>query len=323
MNSYSLNFQAGGMTMVDANRKFVIITLSFTLGSLLLFGCMNYLIDPFGMNHRFNFGLDKAAVSLPSNQRLYKVLAFTKKPLENIILGDSRMDGIDTRMIRQITGQPYFNFAFGGGTAVEIIETFWFAAHRTQLKNVYLGMNFNLYNQYNSRNLVHEAMVISGHPEQYYLSFFTAKISFYNLYYKISGINPVNKKPRMGKAEFWSKQLRDAAFFYRHYAYPSQTYRELKQIRDYCRSRNINLVFVIPPTHMDLQHKVKEFHLSGEYLKYKLDLASISRVIDFDYPNHWTWNENLFLDPYHGTEFIKTEMVKEIWGQTRMVGKEL
>ena len=309
--------------MEAAHRRFVIIALGITLGFLLLIGCMNYVIDPFGMNGRFDLGLDKAAVAVPSNQRLSKVIAFARKPVENIVLGDSRMDGMDTRKIQQITGQPYFNFAFGGGAAAEIIETFWFAARRTRLRNVYLGINFNLYNQYNSRNLVHEAIIISGHPEQYYLSIFTSKISMYNLYYKLFKVNPVSEKPRMGRTEFWSKQLRDVAFFYRHYAYPSRTYRELKRISDYCQSRHINFVLVIPPTHIDLQDKVADFHLTEEYVRYKQDLASIARVIDYDYPNPWTRDANLFLDPYHGGEFIKAELVKEIWGRRRLVGKEL
>jgi hypothetical protein len=309
--------------MDSDHKKFVIFALVFPFASLMLLFLLNYVVDPFGINGRFNLGLNKAVVSLPSNQRLYKIISFTENPSRNIILGDSRMDSLSVIKIRQFSGEPYFNFSYGGGTADEIIETFWFAARRFKLKNVYIGMNFNLYNQFNARNLVHEALDINNHREQYYLSFFTTKVSVYNLYYKLFHINPVNEKPRMKKAEFWAKQLREVSFFYQHYAYPSRTYRELNRIKNYCRRNRINLVFIIPPTHVDLQNKVGDYFLNKEYVRYKQDLASISKVIDFEYPNQWTRDATLFLDPYHGGDFIKKELVKEIWGRKLFIGKVL
>lgn len=309
--------------MDSANKKFVMIALVFPLVSLMLLFLMNYGIDPYGMNDQFNLGLHKAVVSLPCNQRLYKVISFAKNPARNIILGDSRMDSLSVKKIQQFSGEPYFNFSYGGGTADEIIETFWFAARHIKLKNVYIGMNFNLYNQYNARNLVHEALNLANHPKQYYLSFFITKVSVYNVYYKFFHKNLVNEKPQMEKAEFWAKQLRDVAFFYRQYAYPSQTYQELERIRNYCRQNHINLVFIIPPTHVELQNKVSDYFLNKEYVRFKQDLASISKVIDFEYSNPWTQDATLFLDPYHGGDFIKVELVKEIWGRKLFIGKVL
>ena len=74
---------------------------------------------------------------------------------------------------------------------------------------------------------------------------------------------------------------------------------ELVNISDYCKKNNINLVFFIPPTHIDLQEQVKYFSLQKEENKFKNDLHNIAKTYDFDYSNKLTVNKNNFSDPFH------------------------
>jgi len=234
-------------------------------------------------------------------------------------LGDSRIDGLNTNEIQRISGEKYSNLAYGGGTAYEIIDTFWFATKRTSLKKVYIGINFNLFSSNNKGNRVPETISLIQFPLRYYLNLYITKISFYHLASKLWGINLVSESQNMEKAAFWNKQLGiTTEAFYKVYSWPDAIIKELNRIKDYCKENNIELYFIIPPTHADLQNKVLYYSLSKEYGQYKQVLADISETIDFDYPNEWTKNKESFSDPYHIKEALKLEMVKEIFGKDQM-----
>lgn len=303
------------MVKACPSKKFVFVSLSIPLAALFLIFALNFIVDPYEQNGWFHLGLDKYAVSPAYNYRLYKMSLFLKNPAPNIILGDSRMNGLDDREISRVSGKPYFNFAFKGGNINEMISTFWYCSRKIHLKNVYFGINFDRYNRYIANDLFQEALDLTGHKEKYYLSLFITKVSIANLYYKLFNKKLISETPQISKEQFWINQLRSVTSYYGRYKYPNTLYYDLKKIKAYCRRNDINLVFVIPPTHTDLQSKVAEFSLSGEYYRFKQDLASISKVIDFDYPNKSTEDKSLFNDPFHMGGALREELIKAIWGK--------
>lgn len=312
--------------MSEENRfkRYIVIALGIPI--VILFGilCLNIIVDPFNMNKCFDLDLDKEKVSYKANYRLFKMLSYINTPVENIFLGDSRMDGLDKKYIEKVSGDKYFNFAYGGGTAYEVIDTFWFAAGKIPLKSVYIGINFNLYHAGNRMNLVPQAEELIQNKAKYYLSPFVTKISLFNLYYKVFQKNPVSETPPMPKDEFWKKQLgKNTDCFYNDYEYPVDIKKGLKEIGKYCNEHDIALTIIIPPTHIELQEKVKDHDLEVEFQQYKKDLCEITRVIDYDYPNDWTRNKALFKDPYHADNYIRNKMVEEIWGNHLSIGYEL
>jgi len=306
-----------------SHKRFVLSVIAvpfFIVCSVFLF---NYVVDPFNMNGVFDLGLNKQLISFKADYRLYKAIAFARQPEPNIILGDSRMAHFDAGPIQQETGQVYFNNAYGGGTAYEIIDTFWLCAGQTKLKNVVIGLNFNLFNAENKLDLVPQAKELIDDKQKYYFSSTITKISFYNVYYRLFNINLVSENPKVTKAVFWKVQLQRTSDYYGKYRYPADIVRELKKIKQYCDKNGINLVIIIPPTHVDLQRKVDDFGLRPEYVRYKHDLAGIARTIDFDYPNEWTRDYNMFTDPYHFNEKVREQILKEVWGGKLCVGREL
>lgn len=288
---------------------------------IMVIFCINYLVDPYNVNRQYDFGLNKNIISYRGNYRLYKMQAFINDPCENIYLGDSRMDGLDIDKIASLTGETWFNFAYGGGTAYEIADSFWYAAERVKLKKVVIGINFNLHNMYNRMNLVNEAQNTLSKKTNYYLSSFISKMSVYNLIYFLSGnkLNMLSEKPEMDKEQFWQVQLNETTEnFYGKYQYPEDLYDKLHKIVAYCYEENIELVFVIPPTHVDLQRRVADFGLTEEYERFKCDLRSFGvPVYDFDVPSEWTIDKALYKDPYHADEMVKARVVDIVWGKAR------
>lgn len=299
---------------MKAYRKSFIVMLLLPLLGLGCIGLINFIVDPYRRNQIFSYDFDKSGLAYKANYRIYKMQSYQNHPCPNILLGDSRIDGLPTNEIEAISGEPYFNFAYGGGTLYEAIDTFWFAAERNSLQKVYIGVNFNIYNAANRMNLVREAKEILASPVKYYLSPFVGKVSCYLLLEKFTGIRMIDEKPAMEKAAFWKEQLgKTTQGFYGRYIYPEDLYRKLQEISVYCRENEIELTFILPPTHTDLQRKIEEYDLTELYRRYKNNMNQLGEVFDFDIDCPMNRNKELFFDPYHGGDEVKTWVVKSVW----------
>lgn len=291
------------------------IFISIFMFIIMFIFAFNYIIDPFNFNNKFKLGLNKDKISYKMNYRLYKIIEYKNNKCENILLGDSRTDALSIEDIKKVSGENYYNFAYGGGTLQESIDSFWYAASLSKLKNVYIGISFNLFSDNNNMNLIEEAKSIISLPLNYYLNSFILKVSIYNCYYRLTNNNLYNEEPSTDKEGFWNYQLgpKVTGLFYEKYKWPENYIKELKEIKRYCNENDINLVFWIPPTHIDLQNKVKEYHLEKEYSEYKKALKSISKVIDFDTYNEITIDKENYKDPYHFNNNIMRGLVRKIW----------
>jgi hypothetical protein len=74
------------------------------------------------------------------------------------------MDALKVNQIKKVTGTEYYNLAFGGATIREVVETFWFASRHTNLKHVKIGINFNMYTDYEQLDRVQEVATIEHNP---------------------------------------------------------------------------------------------------------------------------------------------------------------
>ena len=116
----------------------------------------------------------------------------------------------------------------------EIIDTFNYASKLVPLKNVYIGLNFNLYNSNYNDDLFSRVELFSRDYKNYLFDRTVAKalvydiISFFNKTYFNIG------RPTTDKDTFWKYDLSyGAGFFYAKYEYPAKYYQDLKQISDY------------------------------------------------------------------------------------------
>ena len=98
---------------------------------------------------------------------------------------------------------------------------------------------------------------------------------------------------------------------------------QLKKIKHYCDNNNINLTFLIMPTHLDYQKRVKDFNLIEEEITFKNDMSNLGRVIDFEFPNIITKNRHSFKDPTHTTAAVSAILVDDIFSDTLKVGRAI
>ena len=235
----------------------------------------------------------KAKVSYKINYALWKLIEFSRKPTPNILLGDSRMNRLKTEVIKKYTQEEYYNFSYGNGTLEEICKTFWFSANQIKLKNVYIGLNLNLYNLYISKDRVNGALSLLDNPLLYLINRDVIKASIQLVKENITQNGSNIEKPEMSREQFWDYQLDvTAKRFYSNYAYPENYYEELKKISDFCKENKIKLVFIILPTHFSLQKTVLEYNLLEAKNRFIKDVRSLGDTFDYDYFNNFTKEKN-------------------------------
>ncbi len=282
----------------------------------IIYLSVSLFIDPYNIIYEES---NKKFVDLESkiskhlNFPLYKLPKYSDDPTDIILLGDSRTEGLNTETFDMLTNMRTTNLAYHGGTLLEIIETFWYAAGIHNLKQVYVGINFNLYNETNNMNRVSEAITLQKSPVSYLFSRYCIKSTYLIMKSLISNKTVSISSPLPGKEVLWKNRLDISAnHMYRYYKYPKYYYNRLLEIVDYCEQREIKLVFFIPPTHVDLQQKVTEHQLNSEENIFKTDLNEFGLFYDFDYPNPITSDKNNYYDPFHFNDSIAHIIIGEI-----------
>lgn len=293
------------------------------LGRLLLF-CVPlgvymlalYLIDPFSFLNAPPVVpmATKVAVANQLNPAMWKMIQFRRNPRPNILIGDSRMGLMHADEVSRVAGSEYFNFSYGGGSLREMIDTFWFAQRQMPLRNVYIGLNLNVYNDYDYTQRTRTYLTIEGNPAIYFVNRTVVEAAFYSLYAATHSSFRLGVPP-MSREDFWLQQLGPVtASFYRNYVYPDRSRRDLQGIAEFCQSHDIRLTFIIFPTSVELQNRVHDFHLESANAQFRHDLALMATTYDFDYPNEVTEQKSNYLDPYHFNGEVAARLAQEIWG---------
>jgi hypothetical protein len=273
----------------------------------------NYIVDPYSIRNKELLKIEKRLVTEPLDYRLSKLAAFLKDPKQFILLGDSRIAAIKTDAIYNLTKKEYANLAYGAGTLEEAIITIDYIKNKVDLKEISIGIPFNLFNASNSKERVTAAINILKNKLNYYFSYSTSKASLYVIIFNFFNVNLASEIPDIDFELFWQKQLSLADYTYQNFKYPKKYIDELNSLSVYCKENKIELKIIIPPTHIDLQNKIVKNNLISEYNKYKAYLNSIGNVYDFDIENNITKDLKNFKDPYHFNDSIMLVLVDSIW----------
>ena len=283
------------------------------------------LVDPFNYLKLFSvFSSDiKMAVSPELNFCFWKMNEFERDPHDSILLGDSRMMGVKSDFVHDVTGETFSNMAYGGGTLREAIDTFWFAVEKTKLRKVFMGINLNNYNDYDISNRTRMYSSINENPALYFVNRTVWESAFYVAYKQLTKSSRRLGVPTMDRESFWQYELDIMRLSYSRYSPPKKYRQEIQKISEYCRQNNIELTFVIFPTHVEEQELIVEAHLESQNRAMREDLRTLGKVLDFQYDNEITREKANYDDPIHlGVRPLRI-LVKEVWGNELKFGQKL
>ena len=283
-------------------KKFILKIL-LLIFPLLLYIIAILLIDPFNyyaLSDFCSYSTRKNA-SYAFNPVLFNLLEFKRNPTSDITISDSRFAQKNLQLVEDKTGMKFSEVFVFDGMIKDIISGFWFANSQTQLRNVYIAVSFNNFYVSQRNNLVKSAEAVIKDPLLY----------FFNMNVINAAIKCVNNdydKPNpdsslvsnFDKMSFWNDILiKTRNRFYLNYSFPKEYFTELKEISNYCKLKNINLYFVVPPTSADLQNLVSEKGLSDKKEIFLAELSGIAKTYNLDFANSITNNRDLYYDPNH------------------------
>ena len=291
--------------------------------------CIVIVVDPFNYFNVSNIISEKAKEKSAQqiNSLLYNTVNFKNNPTNSIIIGDSRIRKLPTEEIKQLTGDDYYTLYSNAAKLNEIIDLFWFSdslwfsTDSTNLENVIIGINFNLYNQYSYSNRVADVKKLLDNKFIYIFNGSILETVYLALKNEFFGFKPNEKKD---KEESWDYTIKTIAKnHYSKYKHPKETLLRLEKIGVYCKTNNINLILLIVPHYKEFHNRLVKFDLVDEEENFKNDIKNIGRVIDFDFPNSITNCKSCFSDPIHTTDSISEIIVDEIFSDSLIIGKEL
>jgi hypothetical protein len=286
-----------------------LIPLPVYIGIMLLIDPYNY----FGVSDWISDDI-KSNTSEILNPQLWKMIEFKNQKCSRIILGDSRANKIRTEHVKELTGSDYYNFSYPGGTLIDMIETFWYADSMIKLKEVYMGINFNLYNDFEKNNHVKQVKTIMNNLFSYSFS----KIAFTTAIQNIKKQFFVNELkigvPDMSFDEFWNYEVNVIGKrFYQKYKHPDGYHTDLIKISDYCKANNIKLVFFIPPNHVEWQQRIADFDLAEENKVFLNEISEMGTLYNLDVANEFTENKKNYFDPMHPVN--DSLIIHTLWGK--------
>lgn len=309
----------------NKHRKFIFWVCYFSFAILSIVGAFNYVVDPFKMNERRDLGLPKDIVSFLANSQLLRVSEFKKHPCPNIISGDSRANSFARDTASNISGEPFFNISFPGGTFSETMDAVDFAMETTEMKSIILVISFDFFGNIEKRDSVKQALYLSSNPVAHYTSMFVTKTSIRNIIHAIkkTDLKTINV-PKENREDFWEFMINQKVkSIFGKVAYREENAERLRELKRRCDEKGIRLVVIIPPSHVEFQNVIPYFNLTSDYEKFKATMADITETVDYDYVNEWTTNKSLYGDPIHFKPEVRAEIFREVWTRNYRIGRRL
>lgn len=281
------------------------------------------VIDPFNYLGISKLIPDEAKKDIANqfNPCFWKMNQFDKKPIENVLLGDSKMAPFSVEEIKKVSGEDYANLGYGGGSLKEIGDSFWHISKRIKLKKVYLSVSLDKYNDYEITDRLKFYTANAENPALYFLNQSVWESAYYNV-----KVNLMNEKftvgvPFMAKEDFWDEEIAIQKKYYNKYSAPDNYRKELKKIAEYCDQNNIKLTFIIFPTHINAQQAIIDTNMLPFKESMVKDLKALADLYDYNWENELTSNKDNFGDLVHINEESRAIVIKEIWGKSPKFGK--
>jgi hypothetical protein len=276
---------------------------------------LEVVIDPFNF---FSAEKNQKLLELKNNLArkkntyLYRLIEYERNPHPAIILGDSRAQRLMPDFFEEVNGEKVANLAAGAGSLQDVIKIFWDISSRNKLSKVYIGIAIEGYSGTLLKDRVSAALEVKNSIPLYLTSKFTIENTMLILKSQLFNQRVELQAPPFSREEFWQYELTEEDRYLRNYSYPKNYHEDLKKISEYCLKNNIKLVFIISPTHTEVQNKINEFNLNKEYEKFREDVKSFGDLYDFNWSNVITADKNNFLDPLHSIDSVSRIMIREI-----------
>ena len=296
-------------------RRYLIssLLLSVLFFSIGLFGI--YVLDPAGVNRKFDVGLIKdSGLTL----RTQKFVELNDVKPNTILLGGSRMHFMNPELIKKYTNDKVYNMAFSISTLEEQYQFLKYSLENFDIKNVVIGLNLYTFSEKlkANENSDYEAdFFTKGFTPfkqiKYYMEFplhkyfadYVAK-GYHKPLFKDGGRTAYAEILYAGGKSWDAKEAEVidgySRFYYNEYlTWGESGFNHLKKMVELCTKYDVSLKLFTTTVHNSQLDILKRLDKTEIYLKWKKKLASIAPYYDFMYYHNISKNSENYNDPSH------------------------
>jgi phosphoglycolate phosphatase-like HAD superfamily hydrolase len=251
--------------------------------------------------------------TMPFSNLMWKLVAFERQPVRNVLLGDSRLSHFDVGHLREVDGRTWFNFGVPGGNVRTLADVFAYADSTTGLERVMVQVNFRAMNKGFDWDLFHEPSLLVNDPLLYLTNRRVIEATGLNL---ISRFWPEHLAYDAVPKDQWERVLKMERENAMSFTFDDKAFDLLKQIAERCHDRGIQLLFVEYPTHDEVRRIYSEAGLDDEREAYATRMGGMANYLDLDRDDVGPADRTLWRDPMHLTGDAQRLLIDRIWGNS-------
>ena len=245
---------------------------------------------------------------MPHYTLAWKMIEYRRRPVADIIIGDSRLTRFDASLVSRIMGRELYNFGVPGGNTPSLFKTFWYADSLTELKSVYLQTGFRNWSAAQDYDIWEGPAWSTGSAIHYLTD------------RDVLGKAWLDARAYWGTvqaegiaADQWEVVMRNERAVLEGYAPSARFADELKRVAARCKERGIKLVIIDLPVHNEVHAIEREQGLEQAITDYKARMRSAGMYYDFAGPNSITADREEYIDALHTSKDLLDGVIREIW----------
>ncbi|MCB9184370.1 MAG: hypothetical protein H6591_10650 [Flavobacteriales bacterium] len=248
--------------------------------------------------------------TMPYYTLAWKLIEYKRRPVADIIIGDSRLTRFDAALVSSITGRELYNFGVPGGNTPSMFRTFWYADSLTRLEHVYLQTGFRNWSATQDYDIWEGPAWVSESVVHYVTdrevlgaAWLAARAQW----------APGGVKPEPLASDQWEKVIANERGIQKAYAPAPRFADELRRVAQRCKERGIELVIIDLPVHDEVHRMEKEEGREAEIADYKRLMRSTADYYDFSGPSAITVDRAEYIDALHTSKELLDGVIREIW----------
>ena len=300
---------------IKDSKNFVLITVAFSVSIFFSYLLIVYIIDPVGLNNKFNLGLIKDPSYANRTQKYIELKTF--KP-QTIMLGGSRVQFLNTDDLAKYTQDRVYNLAFSTST---LEEQYYFLKHALDnydIKNVIIGVNLYPFSETSSMNktetdfdkkVLLEGLSLSEKLRIYLelplRKYLVEQIKLsYSEPLQVNGARTAYKQRKVIANNSWKRRKTRTLGIYEQTFYHNLTWSEekayfFKKMINLCKDNGTDFHVFTTTVHNSQLKLLQKIGKLDVYFKWKEELANLVPYWDFMLPSSVSSANENFIDPAH------------------------
>lgn len=291
----------------------ILIALFFSIGIFI-----RYIIDPVGLNNKFNLGLFK---DVGLGYRTQKFVELNEYKPETIIIGGSRVHYMQTEDVEKYTKDKVYNLGLPYSTMEEQYYFLKYSLENFKIKNVLIGINLYPFSSNAEENnsdfdkeIIENGFTIDKQIKHYleiplfkYFEYiYTSREDLKEPFFVKGSITPYQEARSLKSKWEERSEISYKGYLNKYknnlnlnFDKSNQNLEYFKQMISLCKKYNVNYKVFSTVVHNKQLNILKEIGKTKEYYEWKREIAKITPYWDFMYNNEVSKDDNKFIDTSH------------------------